>query len=213
MFYKMQDFDFWCKIALGIICYAFVLIRISFIGYSKIHKTEIKRIEKGLDLIFLVLFLCYEVITYFLLLLTSKFTWSSYPHIPWISWLGVAIGIISLLLFIWVQLTLGRSSSLKIEIQELQELITKGPYNLVRHPMYTSLLILHIGVFLMTSNWFIGASWFASLILFLVFRIPKEEEALLDEFGELYQNYMNKKGRVFPKISVYAIEKKSKHKI
>lgn len=196
----MHHFDLWSKYVLTIFCYVFIMIRISFIGLSKISQSEIKRIEKGLDLIFLVLFLCYEVITYFVFMFTLKFDWSSYSQIPLIFWLGVAIGIFSLLLFIWVLITLGRNSSFKIQIQKKQPLITKGPYRFVRHPMYTSLLILHISVFLLASNWFIGVSWLVVFILFLVFRIPKEEKVLLEEFGELYQDYMKTNGRLFPKI-------------
>ena len=206
----MQDFSLWCQYALGILSYVFILIRTGFIGYARLKQTEVKRIDMGMDIIFLIFFLCYEIITYFLLVFASKFTWSNYQFIPWIAWLGFSFCIISLLLFIWVHLALGRNTSIKVQIKEKQKLITKGPYNLIRHPLYTSLLILHVGVLLMISNWFIGISWFTSLLLFLVFRIPKEERMLLEEFGELYQDYSETRGRIFPKFLNLIKKMKSK---
>jgi protein-S-isoprenylcysteine O-methyltransferase Ste14 len=53
---------------------------------------------------------------------------------------------------------------------------------------------------LLLQNWIAG--W-ASLVLFLpvyLLRVPREEQMMLDEFAEEYRTYMNRTGRVIPRL-------------
>jgi protein-S-isoprenylcysteine O-methyltransferase Ste14 len=54
-------------------------------------------------------------------------------------------------------------------------------------------------VTLLTANWLIGL---ASLLVLglLAVRTPKEEQRLIDRFGQQYRDYMAETGRFFPRI-------------
>jgi protein-S-isoprenylcysteine O-methyltransferase Ste14 len=54
-------------------------------------------------------------------------------------------------------------------------------------------------VTLLTANWLIGVSSLLVLAL-LAIRTPKEEQMLIDRFGDDYQQYVVKTGRFFPRI-------------
>ena len=76
--------------------------------------------------------------------------------------------------------------------------ITKGAYRLIRHPMYASIWLWGIAQTLLLQNWIAG--W-ASLVLFLpmyVLRVPREEQLMLEQFGEAYRAYMNQTRRIIP---------------
>ncbi len=95
---------------------------------------------------------------------------------------------------------LGLNWSPSLEIREKHELITRGIYGLIRHPMYASQWLWVIAQPLLLQNWLAG---FANLILFIPFyilRVQAEEQMMLETFGASYQEYMQKTGRVFPKI-------------
>jgi len=66
--------------------------------------------------------------------------------------------------------------------------------------MYASIWLWGIAQALVLQNWIAG--W-ASLVLFLpmyVLRVPREEQLMLEQFGEAYRMYMNQTGRVIPRL-------------
>ena len=78
--------------------------------------------------------------------------------------------------------------------------MTHAPYRWVRHPFYVTAALLMASVMLLTANWLIGASNLLVLGLLAV-RTPKEEQMLIDRFGQDYRDYMATTGRLFPRIS------------
>ncbi len=80
-----------------------------------------------------------------------------------------------------------------------QELITSGIYSRVRHPFYTSILILFLGVAIIAWNWY-GLFFFIFFIVGLLIRIKKEESELILKFGEKYENYMEKTPKLIPRL-------------
>lgn len=103
-------------------------------------------------------------------------------------------GVLSLLgmgLLLWGRVTLGRmyniSSALGTRLYSDQELITSGPFALVRHPMYVGALIASLGGVLLYRTW-------AAVLILLhetVFwvRAGREEQALWAEFGDVWETY------------------------
>ena len=79
-----------------------------------------------------------------------------------------------------------------------QTLVTTGPYRWVRHPMYTSIFVWALAYFLMSANWFIGATWLG-LGLLAVRVAEAEEVALTEKFGEAYRVYIRRTGRFLPR--------------
>ena len=95
---------------------------------------------------------------------------------------------------------LGLNWSPTLEIREKHELITRGIYGVIRHPMYASQWLLVIAQPLLLQNWIAG---FLNLLVFIPFyflRVKAEEQMMLDSFGAQYQEYMKKTGGVLPKM-------------
>ncbi len=127
--------------------------------------------------------------------------WSQIPFYPdFLRWLGVGLALLSVPLLGWIHLILDRQYSPCLQIKESHSLITEGPYKRVRHPMYTVLNMFSFGISLLTANFLIIG--FATLVLIpFPFVAKKEEQMLLETFGEEYEKYMKQTGRFFPKFS------------
>ena len=80
-------------------------------------------------------------------------------------------------------------------------LVESGPYLVVRHPMYTGVLLGGIGQILLLQNWLAGPCTLVSGLLFCALRIPKEEKMLEGYFGASYRAYREDTGAILPKIS------------
>ncbi|KXH75989.1 MAG: hypothetical protein AM326_08110 [Candidatus Thorarchaeota archaeon SMTZ-45] len=129
---------------------------------------------------------------------------------PWIAWsylnlplevrlVGFFFAIILVPYTYWIGRTIAQNFSYTIEIQERQQLITTGPYKRVRHPIYASAIFFLGSLVLVSDNWL-----FLVVLLLIIpglyIRMKREEQMMLDEFGDQYQVYMVRTGRIFPKI-------------
>ncbi len=91
-------------------------------------------------------------------------------------------------------------STITREIKDSHALITNGIYKTIRHPMYSSFALWSIAQCLLLQNYIAGFSTlFIDIIMYFI-RIPKEEQMMIDQFGEEYREYMKQTGRLFPKI-------------
>jgi protein-S-isoprenylcysteine O-methyltransferase Ste14 len=95
---------------------------------------------------------------------------------------------------------LGLNWSPSLEIREKHELITRGIYGVIRHPMYASQWLLVIAQPLLLQNWIAGFLNFLVFIPFYLLRVKAEERMMLDSFGAQYQEYMKNTGGVLPKL-------------
>ncbi len=136
-------------------------------------------------------------------LIYSASTWldfANYSLPSWAGWVGVAVMIGAILVFWRAHADLGLNWSPSLEIREKHELITRGIYGVIRHPMYASQWLWVIAQALLLQNWLAGV---VNLIIFIPFyfmRVKAEEALMLDSFGEQYREYMKKTGAVLPKI-------------
>lgn len=196
------------KIILIILYSVFTIIRIHFSRKARktTGKSEIK--ESKIRLTILQTYIISTVILFFLYIFSPKwFSWGTIPNYPEaIRWVGVGVGVISQVLFTSVHIHLGQNFSYTLRIGDEHTLITDGPYRYVRHPMYSAFLVFHISIFLVTKNWFFGIIWIAGLTLFLFLRISKEEEMLIEVFGEKYLEYKGKTGVLF--FPIFKVMKK-----
>ena len=140
------------------------------------------------------------IVTLAYLLKPSSIQWASIPMPISIRWFGVANGIISTLLIGWTLNSLGKNLTDTVITRVDATLVTQGPYRWVRHPYYVTTALLMTSVVLLTANWLIGLGCFAVLSLLAV-RTPKEEQRLIDKFGQKYRDYMETTGRFFPRFS------------
>jgi protein-S-isoprenylcysteine O-methyltransferase Ste14 len=78
-------------------------------------------------------------------------------------------------------------------------LVLTGPYRWVRHPFYVAFALAALANSLVTANWFIFGTGVVVLAL-LVLRTNKEEEKLIERFGDDYRRYMATTGRFWPRF-------------
>jgi protein-S-isoprenylcysteine O-methyltransferase Ste14 len=121
------------------------------------------------------------------------------PFPAWSRWTGAGLGVLSLPLLIWVHHTLGRYWSTNLRLRQNHALITEGPYRWVRHPMYTTLFGFFVGLALISASWLIVILVVAA-ILVLYARIGKEETMMSEQFGDEYRAYMQRTGRLLPRL-------------
>ena len=98
----------------------------------------------------------------------------------------------------WAVAVLGKYFSHVVGIQKDQKVIDIGPYHYVRHPSYTGILLIQVGIALMFQSW--AAVLVAAISFSLAYghRILKEEKFLVEELGDSYRQYMAKTKRIIP---------------
>lgn len=122
-------------------------------------------------------------------------------NIPlWARYIGIAISIVSLFYFHYIHKALGKNWSPKTEIFSEHRLVTTGPYKRLRHPMYAQGWLWTIAQIFIVSNYIAGFSGVIAWAILYFIRVPREEKMLMGTFGEEYKEYVNKTGRVFPKL-------------
>ncbi|MBK5566958.1 protein-S-isoprenylcysteine O-methyltransferase [Ensifer sp. SSB1] len=123
---------------------------------------------------------------------------ADYPAQSWMVVLGVPIFAMALWTFRRTHKELGRNWSISLEIREKHQLISKGLYALVRHPMYTSFLLMGIGQMFLLSNWLVGLAGVVGFAVLFFLRVDKEERLMLEFFGAEYRAYMDRTKRIIP---------------
>jgi protein-S-isoprenylcysteine O-methyltransferase Ste14 len=123
---------------------------------------------------------------------------ADYPASAW----AVALGSIVFATALWVfrrsHKELGRNWSITLEIRERHKLVCTGPYAVIRHPMYTSFMLMGLGQAFLLSNWVAGAAGLIGFAVLFFLRVNKEERMMLENFGPEYRAYMERTKRIIP---------------
>ena len=119
---------------------------------------------------------------------------------PWAGWAGAAILVLALGLFWRAHAALGPYWSDSLQLREGHPLVTGGIYGYIRHPMYAFGWLLGTSQALLLQNWIAGLSGLVSFALLYFSRVPREEQMMLDRFGEEYRAYMDRTGKVSPRL-------------
>jgi protein-S-isoprenylcysteine O-methyltransferase Ste14 len=114
-------------------------------------------------------------------------------------WLGFILATVGMGLIFWSGLALGRLYSPEVTIQRDHRLITNGPYRYTRHPRYLGGMLQGIGLSLLFRSW-IGLALIFLFIVIVSFRIKDEEDLMSKEFGQEWEAYCKKSGRLIPFI-------------
>ncbi len=97
------------------------------------------------------------------------------------------------------RLHLGSNWANHIKIYEEHVLITSGAYSIVRHPLYSSIMLMLLGGSLAYRNYLSLLLTALVFIPFMYYR-AKQEETLLSQEFENYQEFKSKTGMFFPRI-------------
>jgi len=118
------------------------------------------------------------------------------------SWDGLIAGICIGIFAFWLRWqaikALGRFWSLHIEIRESHEFVKSGPFQYVRHPTYFSMILELLSVGLVLNAWWMLLIVPLLFVPTLILRIDKEEQALIEKFGQLYAEYRKSTPAIIP---------------
>jgi protein-S-isoprenylcysteine O-methyltransferase Ste14 len=120
----------------------------------------------------------------------------------WMLALGSLFYFPGITLVMWGRLVLGKnyfvSSGFGAQLFAGHQLVTSGPFSLMRHPMYTGLFLGALGSILIYPTW--TTLFFAIFTPFVWVRAWREETALAAEFGEQWREYCRRVPAIFPRL-------------
>ncbi len=121
------------------------------------------------------------------------------PHTTLVYSIGLALCIAGAALAIWSRAILGTNWSAQVQIKQGHELIQRGPYALIRHPIYTGLILLFAGNAVMVGDWR-GVLAVAIVTVSFWRKYLLEEKLLAQEFGTSYAEYRKRTYPLFPPL-------------
>ena len=113
------------------------------------------------------------------------------------------IGLAVYLVFSWIQVwsfkSLGDNYSQDIMIKKKHELVTKGPFKLIRHPQYMCQILLDLGATAATLGYVVGLLALIEIPIYIM-RASVEDKLLYKYFAEKFSDYKKKSGFMIPFI-------------
>jgi protein-S-isoprenylcysteine O-methyltransferase Ste14 len=114
---------------------------------------------------------------------------------------GIVVMWLGLVVRAWAIAALGDSFRTTVEVEPGQAVVSTGPYRWVRHPSYTGLLLIAVGIGAACGAWLSLAVCVFLLLPALVRRIRVEEAELDHVLGEAYRRYRSKTtARLIPRL-------------
>ena len=118
---------------------------------------------------------------------------------PWIVRLVALALLVFGLALRWVAiLTLGRLFTVDVAIHSDHTVYQSGLYRFMRHPSYTGLLVSFLGLGVCFDNWLSILGLIIPITLGVLYRVMKEEQALLASLGQDYSSYCARTKRFIP---------------
>ena len=119
------------------------------------------------------------------------------PHVEALAWTGIVLCIVGFALCIWARFTLGRNWSGLVTLKAGHELIARGPYSLVRHPIYTGLLAMFVATVIVLGH-VAGVVAMPFVFMSLWIKLRYEEKVMLKQFPNEYAAYQRRVKRIIP---------------
>jgi protein-S-isoprenylcysteine O-methyltransferase Ste14 len=130
----------------------------------------------------------------------ASLSWAKFNPPAWLRYVSAALAVLCLPALEWVFRSIGKNISETVLIKDDHELVTRGPYQWVRHPLYGTALVMLMSFSFILGDWIIFGYSIAGLLAFRLLVIPVEEKKLLDAFGEDYECYQSRTGALLPWI-------------
>lgn len=114
----------------------------------------------------------------------------------YIQWLSVALCVIGVAFAIWARLEIGKKWAMPMTRTDTTELVTSGPYRLVRHPIYSGLCLAMIGSMLIAS--LLWCIWYTLWTLYFIYSAFVEERFIAVQFPAAYPLYRKRTSMLIP---------------
>lgn len=156
------------------------ILAAGFAHPSKAEESRASRFQHGALMILGFYFIFHDA--------SRAFIYGKFYHVDWVRWFGDFLTGIGLAFSLWARFHLGRYWSGVITLKQGHKLITTGPYQIVRHPIYTGMIAAVIGSALAaeTADGFLGLALFVWACLI---KVQREEALLTTEFGAEYAQF------------------------
>jgi protein-S-isoprenylcysteine O-methyltransferase Ste14 len=182
---------------------------IAYLAIRHVHQQRVGKPERvtrrfdGLEKVLLTLVLVGGLLLPVLYLFTPLLNFANYAAPRYLPWAGLPVMVGALCLFHRSHADLGRNWSVSLEVREDHELVTRGVYRRVRHPMYAAIWLFGVAQALFLPNWLAGGGAVVPFALMYVLRVPREERMMLDTFGDVYREYMARTPRLVPRLRAH----------
>jgi len=140
----------------------------------------------------------------FLLIYNQRFAWNFLadriiPQNGAVTIIGLLLTLGGLIFAVWARIALGANWSGTVTIKSGHNLIRRGPYRWIRHPIYTGILLSFLGTILLQGEVraFLG---FVFVLLALYRKAKREERFLSEEFGEGFAEHAKHTGMFLPRL-------------
>ncbi|HEY4153670.1 MAG TPA: isoprenylcysteine carboxylmethyltransferase family protein [Pseudolysinimonas sp.] len=132
-------------------------------------------------------------------IIAAHLTWAAIPFARVALFvIGVALMVLGTAFRAWSVIVLGRNFTVYVQVRDEQPVVETGPYRLLRHPSYTGLLAVCLGIGLALGNWLALIVVVVLPTIAIVVRIRVEERALLAGIGEPYRRFAATRKRLIP---------------
>src|ERR1022692_4148397 len=133
-----------------------------------------------------------------LLILLGAFRDHGLNSDPWRAGVGLVLFVVGLAFAIWARVHIGRNWGSPMSQKNEPELVTSGPYRMVRHPIYSGVLLAGVGT-AVTLSW----QWLIAVALagvYFVYSATVEERYLTKQFPDTYPMYRRSTKMLVPFI-------------
>lgn len=178
------------------------------VGYECLFAVHTRRVKRnkivddrkaGLEFPVSVLAFVGMQVTPVLYVLTSWLDFADYDLPTWAGWAGAVAFAVALWLVWRSHADLGRNWSASLQVRDGHSLVTQGVYRHIRHPIYAAQWLWCVAQALLLQNWIAGLGGLLSFLPVYLYRVPREEQMMLEHFGDQYRSYMDRTGRVIPR--------------
>ena len=113
---------------------------------------------------------------------------------------GIAIFVVGLVGTLFAQVAMGESWRIGVDVDERTDLVTSGPFGVVRNPIFAAMLPASLGLALLVPN-VVALAGFGALVVALEIQVRLVEEPyLLRQHGDSYRGYASRVGRFVPGV-------------
>jgi protein-S-isoprenylcysteine O-methyltransferase Ste14 len=127
----------------------------------------------------------------------GRLGWRIVPTSLQIAYIGLGLTVLGAAFAISARFVLGANWSASVTVKENHSFVHRGPYRLVRHPIYAGLLLAMLGTAVVYGE----AGCFVALALAFVgwwLKARREEEFMTEQFGEDYRRYQRNVRQLIP---------------
>jgi protein-S-isoprenylcysteine O-methyltransferase Ste14 len=122
----------------------------------------------------------------------GAFGWAYVKYPEGLRWLGAFALVAGITLLGVSHHHLGKSFHSLVVTKEKQVFVDSGPYRWIRHPIYTAFIINYVGGGLLAGSWVLTLIPALLYGVLVALRIKNEERAMIEQFGQVYVEYMQR---------------------